>query len=307
MDSQTTVAGDATTRIRLDIAYDGSGFSGWARQRGQRTVQGEIEAALGVLLKRHPPAPRLVVAGRTDAGVHATGQVAHIDLTPDQLAALPLGRRPGSKGAAANRTADADGPESLARRINGIAGLDSDFVVHRSAVAPTGFDARFSPVWRRYVYRVGDSSVARNPLLRHNTVWYPAPLDEARMNEAAAELLGLHDFAAYCRPPQEGATTVRTLQEFSWRRDADGVLVGEVRADAFCHSMVRSLVGACVSAGRGVLTATRVGEILEERVRGSEFKVMPAKGLTLVEVGYPSDAELGARAEQTRARRDPLD
>src|SRR5690606_19694985 len=167
--------------------------------------------------------------------------------------------------------------------------------------------ARCSPVWRRYVYRVGDSSAPRNPLLRHNTVWYPAPLDEARMNEAAAELLGLHDFAAYCRPPQEGATPVRTLQESSWRRDADGVLGGEVRADAFCHSMLRSPGGACVSAGRGALTATRVGEILEERVRGSEFKVMPAKGLTLVEVAYPSDEELGARAEQTRARRDPLD
>jgi tRNA pseudouridine38-40 synthase len=294
------------TRIRLDIAYDGSGFSGWARQTGLRTVEGEIESAIGVLLRRHPPAPRLVVAGRTDAGVHATGQVAHIDLTGEQLASLTQRRRPGTKGSAGARTADADGPESLARRINGIAGLDSDFVIHRSAIAPEGFDARFSPIWRRYEYRVGDSAMQRNPLVRHNTVWIPARLDEGRMNAAAAELLGLHDFAAYCRP-REGATTIRTLQDFSWTRDEDGVLIASVQADAFCHSMVRSLVGACVSAGQGALEPSRVGGILAERLRGSEFKVMPAKGLTLIEVGYPPDGELAARANQTRARREALD
>ncbi|MCW4385290.1 tRNA pseudouridine(38-40) synthase TruA [Salinibacterium sp. SYSU T00001] len=301
MDSQTAAPPPAAsgTRIRLDIAYDGTAFSGWARQRGLRTVQGEIEGALAVLLRRHPPAPRLIVAGRTDAGVHATGQVAHLDLTEEQAAALSRHRQ-GSKK-------PVQGAEALARRINGILGLDSDIVIRRSSLAAEGFDARFSPVWRRYEYRVGDASVARNPLVRHNTVWYPAALDEARMNDAAAELLGLHDFAAYCRPPQAGATTVRTLQEFSWRRDPDGVLIATVQADAFCHSMVRSLVGACVSAGQGALSVERVGGILAERARVSEFKVMPAKGLTLLEVGYPADEELAARAEQTRARREPLD
>lgn len=305
VDSQTA-EGDATTRIRLDIAYDGSAFSGWARQTSLRTVQGEIESALGVLLRRHPPQPRVVVAGRTDAGVHATGQVAHIDLTGDQLASLSLRRRPGSRGSAATRGRDADGPESLARRLNGIAGLDSDVVVLGSRLAAPGFDARFSPLWRRYVYRVGDLAAPRNPLERHRTVWFPARLDLERMNTAAAELLGLHDFAAYCKP-REGATTVRTLQEFSWARDAHGVLEATVQADAFCHSMVRSLVGACVAAGQGHLEPERVGGILAERVRGSEFKVMPAKGLTLVGVGYPADAELASRAEQTRARREAID
>lgn len=284
------------TRIRLDIAYEGTDFNGWSRQPGLRTVQGEIEAALAIILRRNPPIPSLVVAGRTDAGVHATGQVAHLDLTRQQAASLERPRRGKTKGRY-------DGPGSLARRINGLAGLESDIYISRSAIAEPGFDARFSPLWRRYEYRIADTAAPRNPLERHRTVWYPALLDLDLMNVAAGTLTGLHDWAAYCKP-REGATTVRTLQEFSWRRDDDGILVATLRADAFCHSMVRSLVGACVSVGKGSLPVGRAEEIRDERLRGSEFKVMPAKGLTLVEVGYPSNDELGVRAELTRSRRD---
>lgn len=282
------------TRLRLDLAYDGTDFSGWARQPGLRTVQGELEAALMTVLGRFGPAPRLVVAGRTDAGVHATGQVAHVDLVEDQFAHLAKPHRRGDSS---------DPGGTLARRLNGIAGLRSDVVVRAAALAPAGFDARFSPVWRRYEYRIADASAVRDPLLRRHTVWHPAELDDDAMNSAARELLGLHDWAAYCRP-RAGATTIRELQHFAWRRDPTGVLVAEVRADAFCHSMVRALVGATVAVGERRLLAGGPAGIRDAGTRTSDFKVMPARGLTLVEVGYPPDAEFAERAERTRARRD---
>ena len=281
------------TRLRLDIAYDGSGFTGWAKQPGIRTVQGELETALATVFSRHGEPPVLTVAGRTDAGVHATGQVAHLDLTSAQLAHL---RIPHGKG-------PVEPTAVLAKRLNGIAGLRSDVYVSRVSIAPPGFDARFSPIWRRYEYRIADARAERNPLLRGHTLWYPAALDEQRMADAASELLGLHDWAAYCRP-REGATTIRELQAFSWDRDDTGVLIARLQADAFCHSMVRALVGAAVSVGEGKLVGDRLTGIRDEAQRTSEFKVMPAHGLTLVEVGYPDDAALAARAEQTRARRE---
>lgn len=281
------------TRIRLDLAYDGGGFAGWARQPGQRTVQGQLEAALATIFRRVGPSPGLTVAGRTDVGVHATGQVAHLDLDAAQLADLDRPRR----GGPAPR-----GLEALVRRLNGIAGADGDVQVQRATVAPDGFDARFSAVWRRYEYRIADARALRDPRRRGFEVWHPTSLDESAMEEAARSLLGLHDFASFCRP-REGATTIRTLQEFTWARDVDGVLVARVRADAFCHSMVRALVGACVAAGAGRLAPQRPAELRDAAVRTSEFAVSPARGLTLAEVGYPNDAELGARAEQTRAKR----
>jgi tRNA pseudouridine38-40 synthase len=273
-----------TVRIRLGVAYDGTDFTGWARQPGLRTVQGELEAALATVFRRAEEPPRVTVAGRTDVGVHATGQVAHVDLDAAMLAA---------KG----------GPGRLSRRLNGILGPTADARVTSATVAPAGFDARFSALWRRYEYRIADSRAEQDPRRRSHTLWYPAPLDESAMDAAARSLTGLHDFAAFCRP-REGATTIRTLQDFTWSRDDHGVLLGQVRADAFCHSMVRALVGACVAVGEKKFGATRPGELREERTRTSEFKVMPARGLTLVEVGYPPDDELAARAEQTRARRN---
>jgi tRNA pseudouridine38-40 synthase len=175
--------------------------------------------------------------------------------------------------------------------------------VRRSQVAPAGFDARFAALWRRYEYRIADAAAVRDPRRRDHTLWHPGALDEAAMQDAAESLLGLHDFAAFCRP-REGATTIRTLQAFSWRRDDAGVLVAEVRADAFCHSMVRALVGACIAAGERRLAPGEAAVLRDAGLRTSAFTVVPARGLTLVEVGYPPDEELAARVERTRARRD---
>ncbi len=277
-------------RLRLDIAYDGTDFHGWGRQPGLRTVQGVLEDSLATVFGRHGDAPTLTVAGRTDAGVHALGQVAHLDVSGDQFASLTRSRGGG-------------GAESLARRINGIAGLDTDVWVSSSRIAPDGFDARFSAVWRRYEYRVADERAPRNPLDRRGTLWYPAALDVDAMHAAAQALLGLHDWTSFCKA-RDGATSIRTLQEFDWVRDDYGILAANVRADAFCHSMVRALVGATIAVGQGRLSVSRLLEIRRERERTSEFKVVPAKGLTLLEVGYPDDVELGARAVQTRARRE---
>ncbi len=277
-------------RLRLEIAYDGTDFHGWGKQPGLRTVQGVLEQALATVFGRHGDPPLLTVAGRTDAGVHALGQVAHVDVSEDQFASLARSRQGG-------------GADSLARRLNGIAGLDADVWVSKSSLAPHGFDARFSAVWRRYKYRVADTQAPRNPLDRRGTLWFPDVLDVDAMHDAATELLGLHDWTSFCKS-REGATSIRTLQEFDWVRDSRGILVAHVKADAFCHSMVRALVGATIAVGQGRLSAERLLEIREELQRTSEFKVVPAKGLTLMEVGYPDDAELHARAVQTRARRE---
>jgi len=297
--SAPAVGGDAeasVVRVRLGIAYDGTDFNGWSRQPGLRTVQGVLEDALATLFRRAGVAPRLTVAGRTDAGVHALGQVAHVDLPADALALVTKARR-------GHLEQDAGAEAVLARRITSILGLDADVVVTAVEPAPDGFDARFSAVWRRYEYRVADASARRDPLQRRRTVAYPRRLDAAAMDAAARSLVGLHDFAAFCKPREE-ATTIRTLQSYGWQRRDDGVLVASLQADAFCHSMVRALVGACVAVGEGRLEASDPLALLRAAERTSAFKVMPAKGLTLIEIGYPDDHELEARAAQTRARRE---
>lgn len=282
-------------RIRLDIAYDGTHFRGWARQPGLRTVQETVESALGRVLGGEP---RLVVAGRTDAGVHASGQVAHVDLDDGQRERLLSRRgRGGDVGTVSDRVA------ALAARLTGVVGAYSDVAVTATREAPQGFDARFSAVWRRYEYRIADQVSGYDPLERHRTTTVRASLDEQAMDAAARALIGLHDFAAYCKPREE-ATTIRTLLEFDWHRDGLGVLVANVKADAFCHSMVRALVGACVAVGEGRLDAEDVVDIRDARERVPEVKVLAARGLTLTEVGYPADELLARRAEQTRARRD---
>ncbi|GAB2509172.1 tRNA pseudouridine synthase A [Paramicrobacterium agarici] len=282
------------TRFRLDIAYDGTDFKGWARQPGLRTVQGVLEDAIARLFGRRGDEPGLTVAGRTDAGVHATGQVAHIDLLERHVDALKRQRR---------RDAVPQSPgEVFTRRVDGVLGRRSDVVVTSASEAPAGFDARFSASWRRYEYRVADDVTGRNPLERNTIVWRPGVLDVDAMDAAARELVGLHDFGAYCKP-REGATTIRTLQDFCWRRDDAGRVIAEVRADAFCHSMVRSLVGACVAVGEGRLSAAELVQIRDAAERTSSFTVMPAHGLTLVQVGYPEDDLLAARAELTKAKR----
>ena len=277
-------------RLRLDLAYDGTGFRGWARQPELRTVQGTLEAAISRILGGDA---QLVVAGRTDAGVHATGQVAHVDLDEAQWA-----RVTSRHGRAAH-----DPAGSVAGRMRGVLGAYADATVTASSLTPEGFDARFSAVWRRYHYRIADSISGYDPLRRNDTTVVRANLNVEAMDAAARSLIGLHDFAAYCKPREE-ATTIRTLLDYRWQRDADGILVAEVKADAFCHSMVRALVGACVAVGEGRLDVGDVVVLRDALVRTSEFKVLAARGLTLTEVGYPADELLAARASQTRARRD---
>ena len=281
-------------RIRLDIAYDGSHFRGWARQPGLRTVQGDLETALERIVGG---SPRLIVAGRTDAGVHASGQVAHLDLDEEQAARLPRRRRDNDEG---------DAVASLAGRVRGVLGAYPDVTVSRTSIAPEGFDARFSAVWRRYSYRLADATTGYDPLDRLRTTALRSTLDVEAMDAAAGRLIGLHDFAAYCKAREE-ATTIRTLLEYDWRRGDDGVLVANVRADAFCHSMVRALVGACVAVGEGRIGVDDVVAIRDARLRIPETKVLAARGLVLAEVGYPADDLLAARAEQTRNRRDAAD
>lgn len=279
-------------RIRLDIAYDGTHFRGWARQPGLRTVQGTLEGALERIIGSPVP---LTVAGRTDAGVHATGQVAHADLDDEQWQRATQRRRDVPR--------PGDPVEPLARRISGVLGQYPDVVVSRTSTAPEGFDARFSATWRRYEYRIADAVAGYDPLERLRTTTVRTELDVEAMDAAARSLIGLHDFAAYCKP-RPGATTIRTLLEYDWHRDERGILIANVRADAFCHSMVRALVGACVAAGEGKLAPEHLIAIRDARLRTSEFKVLAARGLTLTEVGYPADDLLAARAEQTRNRRD---
>ncbi|GAA4673831.1 tRNA pseudouridine synthase A [Frondihabitans cladoniiphilus] len=298
MSSET---GDAspTTRIRLDISYDGTRFNGWSTQPGLRTIEGELDKALAMSLQRYLPAPRLVVAGRTDTGVHATGQVVHLDLTAAQFEFLATPHR--------NKTKYPPFPPAmrLARRLNGLAGAEDDLFVTNATVVPDSFDARYSALWREYEYRVSDLTGPRHPIRRYDTLWFPATVDLDLMNAAAIALLGLHDWAAYCRP-REGATTIRTLQEFHWRRESDGILVARVKADAFCHSMVRGLVGATLAVGEGRLSIDDVVRIREAGVRSGEFKVANAHGLTLREVAYPGEEHFESRAELTRARRAAL-
>lgn len=279
-------------RLRLDLAYDGTAFSGWGRQPRLRTVQGELEEAIATLLRHPDHDVRLVVAGRTDAGVHAIGQVAHIDLSAEQWRSLGASRRAGTI------------EESLTRRLNGLIGRQgADVVVTRVSQAPDGFDARFSALWRRYQYRVADARSRRDPRRRGHTLWHTADLDVEAMDAASRSLTGLHDFAAFCRP-RDGATTIRTLLDYGWMRDDEGVLIADVRADAFCHSMVRALVGSAIEVGKGELDLAQLHAVLAGARRENVFSVVAARGLTLMEVGYPADHELAARAALTRARRE---
>lgn len=276
-------------RLRIDCAYDGADFSGWAAQPTRRTVQGTLEAALATALRL--PEVRVTVAGRTDAGVHARGQVAHLDVDAEVVAA------------SAGRSADPP-LQALARRVDGI--LPPDLRVRRVSEAPDGFDARFSAVWRRYAYRVADAQELADPLVRGHVLTWPRPLDLAAMNRASAPLVGLQDFASFCKR-REGATTVRTLLDLAWTRDVSGLAVGTVRADAFCHNMVRALVGCLLAVGEGRQPETWPVEVLAGRRRDQGVRVVHAHGLTLEEVGYPDDDELSAQAERARARREAID
>lgn len=243
-----------------------------------RTVQGVLEGALAIVLRLAEP-PALTVAGRTDAGVHARGQVAHLDV-PEALWTAT-----GSV---------------LAHRLNRM--LPADVRVHAVSVPPAGFDARFSALWRRYSYRICDMRAAADPLRRRDTLWYRRTLDTDLMNVAAARCLGEHDFAAFCRR-RAGASTIRELIKLDWQRAAPGIVIGTVIADAFCHNMVRALTGALIAIGDGTRPAGWLADVLAAGVRDPAVMVAPPHPLCLEQVAYPPDAEVLTRARLTRRLR----
>ncbi|WP_197058369.1 tRNA pseudouridine(38-40) synthase TruA [Modestobacter caceresii] len=274
-DEPATDAGGGLVRVRLAISYDGTALHGWARQPGLRTVQGELELALATVLRVDVD---LTVAGRTDAGVHATGQVAHADLPGDLFTSHQ---------------------DRLLRRLRGV--LSPDIAVTSAEAVTADFDARFSALARHYVYRLTDADAGPPPLRRADTVGWPRRLDVGAMQAAARLLLGQQDFAAFCRR-REGATTIRTLLALDVQRDGDLVEI-RASADAFCHSMVRSLVGALGAVGEGRRPAKWPSSLLSRSERANDVPVAPAGGLTLLRVDYPDDAGLAARAVVTRAKR----
>ena len=304
---------EGIVRLKLMLAYDGTDFAGWAKQPGLRSVEETLEKAFAQVL-RMPVSPRIVCAGRTDAGVHASGQVAHIDVPLDNLFRVSYSREERYELGQQGGIPIVDGlpvlPEvvlaALNRRVNGSMGRNTDIVIHTITVAPVGFEARFSALARRYEYRLADGLEHLNPITRKFTAFNFYPLDLELMNEVADLMVGLRDFGAMCKP-RPGATTIRELQEFRWIRNDEGVLVATLQADAFCHSMVRSLVGSCVAAGSKLHTVSHVEKLRDQAERTAVFKVMPAHGLTLTEVLYPSDEEVGERAELTRSRRELTD
>ncbi len=262
-------------RLRIDLAYDGTGFHGWAAQPGLRTVQQTLEEALCTVLRVAEAAT--TCAGRTDTGVHARGQVVHTDVEAPEV--------------------DLD---RLTRRLNGV--LPEDVRVARCRAAAPGFDARFSALWRRYAFRIADPAALPDPLHRRHVLTWPRPLDVQAMNRAAVDLLGEHDFAAFCRR-REGATTVRRLLELSCLRDERGTLVATVRADAFCHSMVRALIGCLLAVGEGRRDPAWAAAVLAAAVRDPAVTVVAARGLTLEEVAYPADDLLAEQATLARVVR----
>lgn len=263
-------------RWRLDLAYDGTEFSGWATQPGLRTVQGELETWLPRVLRSATPTP-ITVAGRTDAGVHARGQVAHFELPPD-----------------------AEDIDRVAYRLKRV--LPADIAVTSVRRADPGFDARFSAIWRRYCYRLWDAESVVDPLRRNMVTPIKGTLDVGLMNEVGLGLMGLRDFAPFCKP-RPGATTIRTLLDLSADRASDGSVEVWLRADAFCHSMVRSLIGALVAVASGSRSPDWFTQSAAQTERVGQIHVMPARGLTLEEVGYPPPDQLASRALEARARR----
>ena len=265
-------------RLRINIAYDGTAFFGWATQPDKRTIQDLVEEAVARISRGDVES---VVAGRTDAGVHATGQVIHIDL-PDAVFADGLTYR------------------DLRYKLNRI--LDEDVRIMDISDAPEGFHARFSALRRIYNYKILDNNEVIAPLSRYDVAPWYRPLDVELMNEASALVLGHHDFAAFCKF-KEGGTTIRTLEKYQWHRDSEGLLIAEVVADAFCYSMVRNLVGAVVCVADGRKDPSWMAELLANKERVSDSLVFPARGLSLTRVEYPSNDELLDRARVTIGKR----
>lgn len=269
------------TRFRIDLAYDGTDFAGWAKQPKLRTVQGELLRALQQIFGASSDDFFMRVGGRTDAGVHADHQVCHVDLSDTQLSRL--GRNPLS-----------------AARLNSL--LPTDVAILKVSKAPKGFDARFSSIGRSYVYAIADANCKPNPKQTRYTLTVSKELSLEKMSAAGKKLLGLRDFGAFCKP-RPGATTIRNLRKLAVKRSGDGRILIEVSADAFCHNMVRALVGALIAAGEGRITPTELSKIQQEAKRTSAFKVVGPQGLTLTKISYPPVKDLAKQAEKARNTR----
>lgn len=282
-----TMPDDTTHRIRIDLAYDGTPYHGWATQPGLPTVQDAVETGLATILQQPIS---VTVAGRTDAGVHAANQVIHCEVDRSRWQKLS-GNRP-----------DRSPQEALVSKLNGVLARESGAIrILAAQIAPHGFDARFSPLSRQYKYRI--SNGAPNPLTRHFTYQHRRPLNVEAMAAEIEDVNGLYDFGSFCKP-RAGATTVRTLHRFDLDV-TDDVIAVWLAADAFCHHMVRALVGALLLVGDGTRGPGWLRNRLAHPVRDSHIMIAPAHGLILDEVVYPGDDEVGGRAQQTRARRDP--
>ena len=306
-------------RLRIDLAYDGGAFYGWAVQPDIRTVQGEVESALRRILRvaaddADEPL-RLVVAGRTDTGVHASHQVCHIDISEDVL----------QRAVWHMKVAAVTALEHRLQRL-----LPGDIAIHRISVAPEGFDARFSALERTYVYRIVDRGGEVDPRLRGCVLHIDDDLDIDAMNRAAAMTIGLHDFGSFATP-NPGGTTIREVKRAQWTRIGtsplvppsgresgresgleqgyivptfeSGLVCFTIVADAFARNMVRSLVNGCVQVGLGKRDLDWfAGKMAVPKREGSTGPIAP-QGLTLEHVAYPSDDQLAVRAQAIRAKR----
>lgn len=291
-------------RLRIDLAYNGKDFHGWAVQPDRRTVQGEIETALARILRGMEQPPHLTVAGRTDAGVHASHQVCHLDVSEAALKRC-VGHM--------NTTP----VEALTLRLSRM--LPDDVAIHRITVAPAGFDARFSALERTYVYRICDDAFGWDPRQRDYVWRIDKQLDIDAMNAASHMMLGLHDFGSFAIA-NPGGTTIREVKVASWHRVQThelvpsqasystpeiegGLLCFTIVADAFARNMVRSLVGACVQLGLHKRSVDWFAQKMAEPLREGSTGPIAPQGLTLEHVEYPADGELAARAERIRAKR----
>jgi len=272
---------DGRFRYRIDLSYDGTDFYGFSKQAAYRTVAGELLSGLVKIFGEDDEDFRMRVAGRTDAGVHAAAQVAHLDLTPEQLKRIRRGH-------------------GVAERLNKI--IDPDVRVTAFEEADPGFHARFSALSRRYRYSIADRSVTPNPMTSRYLLEINWHLEVDPMIEISKEFMGLRDFRAFCKE-RDGTTTIRELKEISVKRRSNGVIDIEVEADAFCHNMVRSVVGALMSAGSGRTTAKAVRKALQGQRNEHKYKVQAPQGLTLIKINYPPKSKLGAQAELTQRMR----
>ena len=285
MNQLATIEVGELIRFKAQVSYHGGNFNGWAKQPDKRTVHAEILKALVTVFGETDDDFGMRVAGRTDAGVHALAQVFHFDVTPVRMKRIERG------------------PDLLSR-LNSL--LPSDIRLFSCDFAPAGFDARFSALHRQYRYRVSDHDSQRNPLEADFTLWHTRPLDAVAMQAAALTLVGLHDFASFCRPRDFG-TTIRDLREVRVVRTESGVIEIWLTADAFCHNMVRAIVGALMAVGGGTATIGEVGAMLAAKSREDMFKVVAPKGLTLMQIGYPADDQLAAQAVITKVQRSSSD